>query len=121
MKTSRPDEHLLIDASELVLVSAGDPGVPPHEARLRFAYDDGAVYLLAHTDADWYRNIARDPGVVVRIRQRGFRGRARLPDARQRAHTIDQIGTLFRRKYGAGALKGIDPNALLPVIVDIQF
>ncbi|HKZ83437.1 MAG TPA: hypothetical protein VJ793_07240 [Anaerolineae bacterium] len=121
MKASRPDEHLLVEASELVLVSAGDPGGPPHEARLRFAYDDGAVYLLAHKDADWYRNVARDQGVVVRIRQRGFRGRARLPDARQRAHAIDHIGALFRRKYGAGALKGIDLGALLPVIIDIQF
>jgi hypothetical protein len=85
------------------------------------ACDDGVVYLLAHRVAEWYRNVERDQGVVVRIRHRAFRGRARLPDARQRAHAIDHIGALLRRKYGAGALKGIDPNALLPVIIDIQF
>ena len=39
MKESRPDEYLLVEASELILVCAGDPGGLPHEAKLRFAYD----------------------------------------------------------------------------------
>jgi hypothetical protein len=121
MKASRPDEHLLVEASEIALVSAGDLGSPPHEVRLRFAYDEGAVYLLAHPAEAWYRNVERDRGVVLRIRQRAFRGRARLPDARQRVRAIDQTGAMLKRKYGAGALKGIDLGALLPVIIDIQF
>lgn len=121
MNEARPDEHLLLEASELILVSASDASGTPHEATLRFVYRDGVVYLLAQSEADWYRNVERDKGVVVRIGRRGFRGRARLYDARQRAKMIDQVTAGFKKKYAAGALKGADPKHLLPVTIDIQF
>ena len=120
MTDDRPDERLLIDSSELILVSAGADGLP-HETPLRFTYQAGVVCLLAPPGADWYGHVDRDRGVVVRIRRRGFRGRARLFDARQRAQMMDQLLALFRRKYGAGAFKDVERGGLRPVIIDIQF
>ncbi len=120
MSDIRPDEHLLVEAADLILVSSGEEGGAPQETVLQFAYDDGVVYLLAQAAADWYGNIRRDSGVVVRVRRRGFRGRARLFDAKQRAKMVDRIAAMFKRKYGAGALKGSDLDALLPVAIDIH-
>jgi len=104
-----------------VLVSADAAGGPPHEARLQFAYDGGMVYLLARRGEEWHRNVERDQGVVVRIRQRGFRGRAHLFDPKQRVQAASRISALFRRKYGAGIPSDVDWGVLLPVRIDVQF
>ena len=117
----RPDEDLLIESSEVVLVTASHATGHPQEDVLRFAYAAGTVYLLAQPGADWYRNLESDRGVVLRVQRRGFRGRARLFDAKQRAKMTNQIAALFRKKYGAAALRGWDPDALLPVTIDVQF
>jgi hypothetical protein len=121
MNETRPDEHLLVNSNELILVSASDASGTPHEAALPFVYEDGVIYVLADKGADWYRNVERDKGVVVRIGRRGFRGRAKLVDARQRARMAEQIASRFKKKYRGSALKGPDPRQLLPVTIDIQF
>ncbi len=121
MNETRPDEHLLIDATELILISASDADGTPHEATLPFVYGDGVIYLLANKGAGWHRNIERDPGVVVRVGRRGFRGRARLYDARQRGKMTDQIASRFKKKYKGSALKSQAPGQLLLVTIDIQF
>ena len=118
MSSARPDERLLLESGELVLVSANRASGAPRETRLPFAYADGAVYLLARAEADWYRDTEKDRGVVVRIGRRGFRGRAGLFDAKQRARVAGQISEMFRRKYGAAAQ---EREAPLPVRIDIQF
>ena len=117
----RPDEDLLIQSSEIILISASRASGNPQEDTLRFAYADGVVYLLAQPGSDWYRNLEADRGVVVRVKRRGFRGRAKLYDAKQRSKVVKQIAALFRKKYGAAALKERDQGTLLPVTIDIQF
>ncbi|MGH2592328.1 MAG: nitroreductase/quinone reductase family protein [Anaerolineae bacterium] len=123
MIDSRPDEDLLVESRELVLISADRSTGDPQETTLRFAYEDGVVYLLATASkaTDWYRNLEKDRGVVVRVKRRGFRGRAKLYDAKQRSKMARQIAALFRKKYGAGVLQGTDPDGWLPVTIDIQF
>jgi len=123
MTHPRPDEDLLIQSSEIILISASRATGNPHEDTLRFAYADGVVYLLAQpgSGVDWYRNLESDRGVVVRVKRRGFRGRAKLYDAKQRSKVVKQIAALFRKKYGAAALKERDQGTLLPVTIDIQF
>ena len=121
MSDARLDEHLLAEASQLVLVSADGLRGTPTESRLTFAYDDGVVYLLARPDDDWYRNLQKDRGVVVRIRHRGFRGQATLHDKRQRAQVAEQIAALFKKKYGASAPAARDLKSLLPVTIQLQF
>ncbi|HEY4690655.1 MAG TPA: nitroreductase/quinone reductase family protein [Anaerolineae bacterium] len=120
MTDERPDENLLRDARELTLISAGAGG-QPQETPLRFVYRDGVVCLLATTGADWYRNIERDHGVVVRVGRRGFRGRAKVYEARQRAKMIDEVVALFRKKYGAKGIAEPEKGTLLPVTIDVQF
>jgi len=119
----RPDEDLLIQSSEIILISASRASGDPQEDRLQFAYADGVVYLLAQSGSgvDWYRNLETDRGVVVRVKRRGFRGRAKLYDAKQRSKMARQIAALFKKKYDAGAFQGVDPNGWLPVTIDIQF
>ncbi len=123
MIDSRPDEHLLIQSSEIVLVSAGRATGKPQEDVLPFAYAGGVVYLLARPGAaaGWYDNLEADHGVVIRVKRRGFRGRARLYHGKQRAQAVNQIAALLRNKYGAAAFKERDQGALLPVTIDIQF
>jgi hypothetical protein len=121
MSDDRPDENLLHDASELILVSANLTSGDPQEDALRFAYADGVVYLLAEPGAGWHRNVEKDRGVVVRIRRRGFRGRARLFDARQHAAMAGQVAERFRRKYGRAAIADQDLAGLQPVTIDLQF
>ena len=117
----RPDEDVLIQSSEIILISASRATGNPQEDRLQFTYADGVVYLLAQVEAEWYHNLESDRGVVVRVKRRGFRGRAKLYDAKQRSKMVRQIAALFRKKYGAAALKERDQGTLLPVTIDIQF
>jgi hypothetical protein len=119
MSSARPDENLLLESGELILVSAAHASGAPRETRLPFAYADGAVYLLARADADWYRDVEKDRGVVVRIGRRGFRGRAIVFDAKQRTKAAGQIADMFRRKFGAGLAQKW--NAPLPVMIHIDF
>ncbi len=119
MSSARPDEHLLLETGELILVSAGHASGAPRETRLPFAYADGVVYLLARSDADWYRDVEKDRGVVVRVQRRGFRGRASLFEVKQRARVAGQVVEMFRRKYGSDSARKWD--APLPIRIDIQF
>jgi len=123
MSDPRPDEDLLIQSSEIILVSASHATGKPQEDALPFAYANGIVYLLVHPggDAGWYRNLESDRGVVVRVKRRGFRGRAKVFDARQRPQLAAQVAGLFREKYGTAALTDSEPGALLPVRIDLQF
>jgi len=121
MSSDRPDENLLVDSDELILITADQASGMPQETRQRFAYADGSVHLLARAGETWYRNLETDRGVVVRIQRRGFRGKARLPDARERAAIVSRTSTLFRRKYGRRGDPDQEGAALLPVTIDIQF
>jgi len=115
----RPDEHLLIASTELMLISAGPDGAP-HETPLRFVYQDGVVCLLANPGADWYDNVERDRGVVMRVQRRAFRGRAKVYGTRQRAQMVEALAALFERKYGAAAARAAARGAR-PVTIDVQF
>ena len=116
----RPDEHLLVESSELILLSAHHATGDPHESVLKFAYEDGRVYLLAHSgDTDiWYRNIVQDRGVVLRIGRRSFRGQAELFQESERSDATQQIITLFRRKYSSASYRQDDVHA---ASIHVQF
>lgn len=118
MTADRPDEQLLIEAGELTLVSANRATGEPREDVVKFVYEDGIVYLLARADAGWYGNIQKDRGVVLRVKRRGFRGRATTIDTQPHPRLAGQIAALFKRKYGASALK---PETVFPVAIELQF
>ena len=110
-------ERALAEADELELVTTGRVSGGPHSVRLRFAYDDGVIWLRtgerpsapdasgvrrrAESDrtTDWLRNLEHDPHALVRI------GDAELPARYERsvdaAADLRRAVELLRDKYGA--------------------
>lgn len=110
-------ERALAQADELELVTTGRVSGDPHAVRLRFAYDDGVVWLRtgerpsapdaigirrrteSDRTTDWLRNLERDPHARVRV------GDAELlvryePSADPTAD-LRRAVELLRGKYGA--------------------
>ena len=110
-------KRALAEADELELVTTGRVSGQPHTVRLRFAYDDGVVWLrtgarpsapdaigIRHRTesdrtSDWFRNLERDPEARIRIAD------AELPARYERSAdaTADlrRAVELLREKYGA--------------------
>jgi hypothetical protein len=110
-------ERALAEADELELVTTGRVSGAPHTVRLRFAYDDGVVWLRtgerpsapdatgirrrAESDrtSDWLRNLEHDPHARVRIAD------AELPalyePSGDPAADLRRAVELLREKYGA--------------------
>jgi hypothetical protein len=113
----RATERALAEADELELVTTGRVSGGPHSVRLRFAYDDGVVWLRtgerpsapdasgvrrrteSDRTTDWLRNLEHDPHALVRI------GDAELPARYERsvdpAADLRRAVELLRDKYGA--------------------
>ena len=107
----------LADANELELITAGRVSGEPHRVRLRFAYDDGVVWLRtgerpsaadatgvrrrtkSERETDWLRNLEHDPHARVRI------GDAELPALYEPsidpAADLRRVVELLRLKYGS--------------------
>ena len=119
MHSLRPDENLLIESHELILLSADRATGLPHQVQLQFTYEDGMVYLLARgrDDTEWYQNLEQDRGVVLRVGRRSFRGQANLFRGAENQHAARQIMTRLAQKYGSVGTQG----EALPVQVQVQF
>jgi deazaflavin-dependent oxidoreductase (nitroreductase family) len=93
----RPEEALRA-AEELVLVTRGRKTGRPHEVTIHFAYEEGVVWLRTDHDADWYRNLRRDPHGRIRL------GAAELAATSEpiadEAAALRHVVDLFRAKYG---------------------
>ena len=113
----RATERALAEADELELVTTGRVSGGPHSVRLRFAYDEGVVWLRtgerpsapdasgvrrrteSDRTTDWLRNLEHDAHALVRI------GDAELPASYERsidpAADLRRAVELLRDKYGA--------------------
>ncbi|TMF62052.1 MAG: nitroreductase family deazaflavin-dependent oxidoreductase [Chloroflexi bacterium] len=107
----------LAEADDLELVTTGRVTGRPHSVRLRFAYEDGVVWLRtgerpsapdargvrrrtkAERETDWFRNLEHDPHARVRIAD------AELPavyePSADPAADLRRSVELLRLKYGA--------------------
>ena len=110
-------KRALADADELELVTTGRVSRQPHMVRLRFAYDDGVIWLRtgerpAAPDAsgihrrtesdrtsDWLRNLEHDPDARIRIGAAEVA--ARYEPSGDQAADLRRAVELLRRKYGA--------------------
>jgi hypothetical protein len=110
-------ERALAEADELELVTTGRVSGQPHTIRLRFAYDEGVVWLRtgerpSAPDAsgvrrrtrsdratDWLRNLEDDPHARVRIG--GAELPARYEPSSDPAADLRKAVELLRGKYGA--------------------
>jgi hypothetical protein len=110
-------KRALAEADELELVTTGRVSRQPHTVRLRFAYDDGVIWLRtgerpsapdasgirrrteSDRTSDWLRNLEHDP--VARVRIRGAEVEARYEPSGDRAADLRRAVELLRGKYGA--------------------
>ena len=76
----------------------------PRRIEIWFVEADGKYYILAEKfhDANWVRNIAKNPSVKVRVGDRSFDATARALDAQRDAAAWKIAQDLEREKYGWG-------------------
>jgi hypothetical protein len=107
----------LAEADELELVTTGRVSGRPHSVRLRFAYDDGLIWLRTGERAsppdatgvrrrtefdrtsDWLRNLEQDPAARIRIGDAELG--ARYEASSDPAADLRRAVELLRDKYGA--------------------
>jgi hypothetical protein len=105
------DVAALRAAEEIELVTTGRRTGRPHSVTLWSAYEDGALWLRADSDADWYRNLLADPRCRVRFDGREVDGRYEplVKDERSAAgdeqsaddpESLRRLIGLWRVKYG---------------------
>ena len=91
-------ERALGKAEEVVLVTRGRRTGRPHETTVWCAFEDGTVWLRGDHDADWYRNLERDPRCRIRVEKTEVAA-VREPIADEAA-ALRKVVQLFRAKYG---------------------
>lgn len=92
-------EKALRAADEIVLVTRGRRTGRPHESTVWCAYEDGVLWLRTDRDADWYRNLHREPRCRIRFGMNELAA-VREPIADEAA-ALKHVVELFRAKYGA--------------------
>ena len=110
-------ERALAEADELELVTTGRVSRQPHTVRLRFAHDDGVVWVRtgerpsapdasgvrrraeADRTSDWLRNLENDPNARIRIGDAELA--ARYEPSADPAVDLRRAVELLRKKYGA--------------------
>jgi hypothetical protein len=112
-----PTKRALEEADELELVTTGRVSGQPHTVRLRFAYDDGVIWLRTGERAsapdatgvrrrtesdrtsDWLQNLEHDPAARVRIGDAELA--ARYEPSADPSADLRRTVELLREKYGA--------------------
>lgn len=88
----------------LYLTTIGRVTGQPREIEIWFVELTGSFYILAeHShDAQWVRNIKRNPRVGVRLGREQFEATARVLDSQGDQETWVTVQRLAREKYGWG-------------------
>lgn len=74
------DPQQFADDDFCYLTTAGRVSGRPHTIEIWFALNGRALYMLAggRSEADWVKNLLRDPNVGVRLRNTVYVGSARV-------------------------------------------
>ena len=88
----------------LYLTTIGRITGQPREIEIWFVESKGKLYILAEQfhDAQWVKNIERNPRVHVRLGARRFEATARVLDGERDRPTWLTAQRLAREKYGWG-------------------
>lgn len=89
------DLQVLAGVPVVRLTTIGRRTKRPRTVELWFAYHEGHIYLLGHSDSDWVKNVAANPLVTLELDEMTFEGAARIADSRRA-----QVYELFQHKYG---------------------
>jgi hypothetical protein len=94
-----PDlDRALREAEELEVITTGRRSGATHAVKVWFAYDAGVVWLRTDRDADWLRNLERDPR--CRLRVDGILHPARREPVDDEEGALRALVDLWRAKYG---------------------
>jgi len=88
----------------LYLTTTGRKTGRPREIEIWFVASGGRFYVLAEHfhDAQWVKNLVRNPRVRVRVGDRTFDARARPLDPARDSEAWQTAQRLAREKYGWG-------------------
>jgi deazaflavin-dependent oxidoreductase (nitroreductase family) len=115
------DSGQFADEDFCYLTSTGRVSGRPHTIEIWFALNGHTLYMLAggRDRSDWVKNLLRDPGVTVRIRDVSYSGQARVverPDEDALARRI--VVAKYQPGYGEDLTDWSRES--LPVAVDLQ-
>ena len=88
----------------LYLTTIGRITGQPREIEIWFVESQGKLYILAahFHNAQWVKNIERNPRVQVRLGDQRFEGTARVLNSELDEATWQTVQQLAREKYGWG-------------------
>jgi deazaflavin-dependent oxidoreductase (nitroreductase family) len=103
-----PIDSTLADQDYCYLTTVGRISGEPREIEIWFGLADGVLYMLAGggEQANWVRNLMREPRVSVRVAGERRDGRARLvtdpaEDSRARALVFDKYAQRYSGDLGS--------------------
>ncbi len=114
------DLRSLVEEDFCYLTTVGRVTGGPHEIEIWFALLGGTLYMLSggRDRSDWVRNLQRNPGVTVRIRDERFEGRARVvADPEEDALARRLLVEKYERSPGSLANWR---STALPIAVDLE-
>jgi hypothetical protein len=88
-------EVILEETPYLILTTRGRRTGLSRTVELWFAFEDGKLFFLAHTDSNWWKNLGKTPRVEVEVGEILFEGKGSLAPEK-----LEHIFSLFRLKYG---------------------
>jgi len=94
----------IADEPFVYVTTTGRTTGKPRQIEIWFVVRAGCIYILAEhgRNAQWVKNILRDPRVKVRLAGLAFDATARVLDAQADADTWRAAQDLARAKYGWG-------------------
>ncbi|MFN8499466.1 MAG: nitroreductase family deazaflavin-dependent oxidoreductase [Anaerolineae bacterium] len=101
----------------LYLTTTGRVTGLPREIEIWYVFDDGKFYVLAEHfyQAQWVKNIQRQPRVRVRIAGRTFEAVARVLDEAADGEAWQTAQRLGREKYGWGDGLPVEITFISPI------
>lgn len=107
----------------LYLTTVGRISGEPREIEIWFALLDGIYYLVAELgeDANWAKNIQRNPHVEFHIGKTHYTGRGRVVNDDEEPELTALVRAQFEAKYGwsDGLVVALHPNAS-PARIDLM-
>lgn len=99
-----PDLDDLVSLDVLYLITIGRQSGLPREIEIWFVANDDKLYVLAEhfRNAQWVKNIERNPRVRVRLANHEFSAVARVLDRKRDQDAWLRAQELARSKYGWG-------------------